>query len=563
MRFTKIFHADLDNIHHAAFWLGFFGIVADILGLLRDRLLAGIFGASRTLDIYYAAFRVPDFLYTAMILFTASTAIIPIFLKRYGEEKKEAEELLGSIIMFFSAVTVALSVVIFFLMPFITRHSLPGFSQKDIESTILLSRILLLSPFFLGLSNILSSVTQAFRRFFVYGLSPVFYNVGIILGVGVFYQFWGLAGLAWGVAFGTFLHMSIQIPSLIGLKIWPRFKNFWTKELKQVSLLSLPRTLGLSITQITTFILTGVASNFHQGSIAIFNLSVNLEYIPVTIIGLSYSVAAFPDLVALSINKAKDNFEKYFSAAMRHIIFWTVPMSVLILVLRAQIVRVILGSGAFSWSDTRLTAAALFILCLAIVFQSLFMLLVRAFYAEGESWRPLFINAIASLLSVGATFWFSDMLTSSHALGRFLSVALRLSDIEDIRIISLPLGIFIGSLFNFIFLFFSFKNIFGWSPTKGLKNMLLQILSASAVGGLITYWGLDVFSHLFNLHTFLGIFFQGLFAGIFGILAIIAVLWFLGNKEFFEILSSARGIFFEKERGEKDMVPTPEPEKLP
>src|SRR3989344_1750112 len=160
MKFTKIFHADLENIHHAALWLGFFGISADILGLFRDRFLAGMFGASRSLDIYYAAFRVPDFIYTFMLLFTASTAIIPIFL------------------------------------------------DKDLAQTAFLARIMLLSPIFLGLSNIFSSVTQAFRRFFVYGLAPVFYNVGVILGITVFYRFMGLAGLAWGVVLGAFLHMA-------------------------------------------------------------------------------------------------------------------------------------------------------------------------------------------------------------------------------------------------------------------------------------------------------------------------------------------------------------------
>src|SRR3989344_9004526 len=177
MKFPRIFHADLDNIHHAAFWLAFFGIAADVLGLVRDRLLAGTFGASRELDIYYAAFRVPDFIYTFMLLFTASTAIIPVFLKKYGEKKEAAEELLGSAILFFSFAVLVLSAFAFFLMPMLARLSLPGVSKEDIASTVLLLRILLLSPVFFGVSNIFSSVTQSFRRFFVYGLAPVFYNV--------------------------------------------------------------------------------------------------------------------------------------------------------------------------------------------------------------------------------------------------------------------------------------------------------------------------------------------------------------------------------------------------
>ena len=565
MNFTKIFYADLENIHHAALWLGFFGILADILGLFRDRFLAGMFGASRSLDIYYAAFRVPDFIYTFMLLFTASTAIIPIFLKKFGEKKEWSEELLGSAVLSFSLAVFVLSAAAFIFMPQIVKFSLPGFLDKDLAQTAFLARIMLLSPIFLGLSNIFSSVTQAFRRFFVYGLAPVFYNVGVILGITVFYRFMGLAGLAWGVVLGAFLHMAIQIPSLKNLNIAPKLKRLWNADLKQVAWFSLPRTLGLSITQITTFILTGMASVFSQGSISIFNLALNLEYIPVTVIGLSYSVAAFPNLVSFSIKKAHDQFDKYFSAAMRHIVFWTLPMSVLLLVLRAQIVRVVLGSGAFSWPDTRLTAAALFILSLAVVFQSLFMLLVRTFYAEGESWRPLIINIVSSILSVGAAFWFAQRLSPGQDVGfaNFVSGALRLGDISDIRVISLPLGIFVGSLFNFIFLFFSFKAVFGWFPARGAGRTLFQVFSASAMGGLAAYWGLNIFSSLFDLQTFLGIFLQGFFAGVLGILATITLLWILRNSELFEIYHSFRAFFLEKEKSKADMVALPEPERLP
>ena len=127
---------------------------------------------------------------------------------------------------------------------------------------------------------------------------------------------------------------------------------------------------------------------------------------------------------------------------------------------------------------------------------------------------------------------------------------------------SLALGILVGSLFNFIFLFFSFKAVFGWFPTRGIWQTLFQVSASSAVGGLAAYWGLNIFSNLFNLHTFLGIFLQGFFAGILGILAIIAVLWILRSSELFEIYHSFRAFFLEKEKSKADMVPAPEPEKL-
>lgn len=563
-KISGIFHADLDNIHHAAFWLGFFSVLSALLGMFRDRLLAGTFGATRTLDIYYSAFRVPDFIYTFMLLFTASTAIIPIFLKKHGEKKENAEELLGSLILFFSCAVLILSFAAFFLMPYATRIFFPGFAEEEAVSTIFLSRILLFSPIFLGLSNIFSSATQSFRRFFVYGLSPVFYNVGIILGVGVFYKLIGLGGLAWGVALGAFLHMAVQIPALGSIGVFPTFKKIFGEDVRQIAALSLPRTLGLGITQLTTIILTGIASFFSQGSIAVFNLALNLEYIPVTVVGLSYSVAAFPNLVAYSIKKAKDEFAEHFSTAIRHIIFWTVPASILILVLRAQIVRVILGSGEFTWSDTRLTAAALFILSLAIIFQSIFMLLVRTFYAEGESWRPLVINAASSFITIGAAIWLTQHLSLTKGAGfaSFVGWALRVSDIPDIRIMALPFGILVGSLFNFIFLIFSFRAIFGWLPMARVLRAFLESVFAGATGGLIAYLGLNIFSRVFDLHTFIGVFSQGLLSGLFGVAAVAVGFWILGSREFFEVLNSARGLFLEKEKGREDMVPAPEPEKL-
>ena len=192
------------------------------------------------------------------------------------------------------------------------------------------------------------------------------------------------------------------------------------------------------------------------------------------------------------------------------------------------------------------------------------MLLVRAFYAEGESWRPLIINIVSSILSVGAAFWFAQRLSPGQDVGfaNFVSGVLRLGDISDIRVISLPLGIFVGSLFNFIFLFFSFKAVFGWFPARGAGRTLFQVFSASAMGGLAAYSGLNIFSSFFDLRTFLGIFFQGFFAGILGILATAAVLWILKSPELFEIYHSFKVFFLEKEKSKSDMVPAPEPEKL-
>ena len=564
MRFAKLFNSDLHNVHHAAFWLAVFSLLSAFLGMFRDRLLAGHFGASRELDIYYAAFRVPDFIYTLMLLFTASTALIPIFLETSQDQKKSINNLIGSLIIVFSSAVFVLGLAAFFLMPYFVGFSFSGFSFEEKELTVLLSRILLVSPLLLGLSNIFASVTQTFGRFFIYGLSPVVYNLGIIFGILTFMKFWDLPGLAAGVILGAVLHMGVQTALLWRLGVKPNFSGFLFEDIRNVVALSLPRTISLQVGQILSIILTGVASTLAVGSITVFNLASNLEFIPITVIGLSYSIAAFPALAEYSLKKAKEHFETHFSAAFRHILFWALPFSLILLTLRAQIVRVILGSGNFSWSDTRLTAASLMLLAFAVTFQSAILLLVRAFHAEGEVWRPLFINIISTLFGAGAVFWFVFALEPGSAASAFLASLLRISDIYDIRVIALSMGVLIGSVANFLLLALAFWRVFGWAPWKGAKRSVFEITSAGICGALGAYSGLAIFAGMFNLHTFFGVLLQGIFSGILGIFIAGAFLWVLKNRELLEIHESVLKILREEEKEKAEhKVPPPEPEKLP
>lgn len=557
IKILNIFKKDAASIHHAAFWLAFFSLVSGILGLFRDRLLAGAFGASRTLDIYYSAFRIPDFIYTLMLFLTSATAIIPIFLRKIDHGRSEAENFWGVVLSFFALTAAIFSLFAFFLMPVISSFLFPGFSNEEKNLSTTLGRIMLLSPIFLGLSNIFSSVTQSFKRFFAYALSPVFYNLGIIFGILFFFPVFGISGLAYGVTLGAFLHMAVQIPSLFNAGFNLKFSKILFSEIKNVVLHSIPRTIGLTVNQVSILIYTAVASVLTEGSISIFNLSQNLGYLPTTIIGLSYSVAAFPSLASFSLKKDKSGFDEHFSSAFRHIIFWAIPLSALLLVLRAQIVRVILGSGAFSWADTRLTAASIFLLSLAIVFQSLFLLLVRAFYAEGETKRPLFVNMFSVIFGIGALFVFLTILSPKSAFAGLVSSLLDISDINDIRVLALPLGILLSSIFNLILLFWVFRAVFGWFPVKKSKKSILEIFFGGFIGAIAAHLGLNIFSLVLNLQTFIGIFLQGLFSGIIGILAVCAVLLILRNKEFFEVCEGFKSTIW------NDHVLAPEPEKLP
>ena len=570
----KFFGRELKSVPQAAFLLAVSGILADILALLRDRLLASEFGASRALDLYYVSFRIPDFIYTLSLFFAASTALIPIVLEKFSESDAKGREFIGSVFSLFLLVIIVLVAAAYLLMPYLIPYAAPGFSAEEQSQVILLSRILLLSPFLLGLSNLVSSVIQSFRRFYIYALSPLFYNLGIILGIIVFYPLWGLPGIVWGVVLGAGLHLLIQLPTVSGLgfPLRPRFPKI-SPDIVASLKLSVPRTLGLSLNQLVSIAITAIGSTLGAGAVAVFNLATNLQSVPLSVIGLSYSIGAFPTLAASYVENKKEEFLKYFSLAFRHIVFWSLPATVLFIVLRAQIVRVVLGAGAFSWVDTRLTAASLFLLALSILAQGLIMLLVRAFYAAGHTFLPVGINLVSSIATVGGALWALGIFRASAAFREWLLEFLKVGDVPGGEILLLPLAISLGSFINIVFLLIYFKKIFGsfgggppvFDPeglrperAGGLNRSFRDAAISSVVLGAVSYYALKPLALVFTLDTFAGVFFQGFLAGVLGLSAGAGVLYSLKNREFKEFSMAFREKFWKK-----IFVIASEPEKLP
>ena len=203
------------SIAAAAFIISLAGIASRILGLFRDRILAGQFGAGDTLDAYYAAFRIPDLIYNLMIVGALSAAFIPIFTEYIADKKEEdawrfSSGMLSLQIFFMGTVSLILIAVAPWMMKIIT----PGFSGEKMDLTVQLTRIMFLSPLLLGISGIYGGILVSFKKFLIYSLAPIFYNVGIIIGVVFFVKFWGPVGLAWGVVLGALFHMLLQYPSV-------------------------------------------------------------------------------------------------------------------------------------------------------------------------------------------------------------------------------------------------------------------------------------------------------------------------------------------------------------
>lgn len=423
--------------------VGTFSLLSRILGIFRDRILAGEFGAGQILDAYYSAFRIPDLIYNLIVLGALSAGFIPIFSSLISKmkcddnnyfcfsrnENKDAWNLLNNILNVLSLVLLVLSIIGFIFAPFLVSIIAPGFSSELKEITIMMTRIMFFSPVFLGISSILGGVLQSFKNFLIFSLAPIFYNLGIICGAVFLVPVIGVSGLAWGVVFGAFMHMIIQVPPVRSLGFsWRFFINFYDVNLRRIFLMMVPRTLSLAISQINLLVITIIASTLSSGSLAIFNFANNLQHFPIGIFGISFAVAAFPTLAASAFDQKK--LVTHFSYAFRQILFFIIPSTVLLIILRAQIIRVLLGTGAFSWRDTVLTIDSLGFFSLSLFAQATIPLLVRVFYARENSKTPFYIGLFVVIANIFMSLFFGKRMGVSG-----LALAFSLSSILNFMIL--------------------------------------------------------------------------------------------------------------------------------
>lgn len=252
---------EIAGIHQAAYVIGFFTLMSQVLALFRDRILAHSFGAGTTLDLYYASFRVPDFVFATLASLVSVAVLIPFFTSIKERGDGQVKKLMSEIFSFFISMMAVVSIILAIFMPKIAGWLFPGFGLNEINEVISISRILLLQPIFLGISNLLSVVTQMNKRFFIYAIAPIFYNISIIFGTVFLYPIMGMQGIAIGVVIGAILHFAIQIPYVSTAGQMPRFTFNWDiKRLLNIMALSIPRTITLSASQLELIFITSFAT---------------------------------------------------------------------------------------------------------------------------------------------------------------------------------------------------------------------------------------------------------------------------------------------------------------
>ncbi len=538
-RWFSFIGQEIRGLHEAAYLLAMFAFLSLVLALVRDKLLAFTFGAGPALDVYYAAFRIPDLIFTTIGSLVSASILLPYFIEKFENSKENGKSFFDSIFTVFFIGMIVVSAIVFILAPKLVPLVIPGFANSIALPVLITSmRIMLLSPFFLGLSNLFSSLTQMRYRFLVYAFSPVFYNAGIIAGVLFGYPIFGITGLAVGVAIGAFLHMGIQIPFMIYERLLPVFtlKINWP-DIKKILLTTFPRTITLSANQLSSFVLISIASIMTVGSISIYNFAFNLQSVPLTLIGASYSSAVFPTLSKLIFKGKISEFKQKMIASAQHIIFWSMPLTVLFIVLRAQIVRTVLGAGKFDWADTRLTAAMLALFAISTIGQSLIVLFVRAFYAEGKTAKPLFINVSSAIVTIVSGFLLFDLFKSYPVFRYFLEELLKVSDQPGTSVLVLALAFTIGVIVNTILHWWTYeKHYKGF--TMPVLSTLFHSFSASVIMGYVSFLSLRFYALLFPLSKVWGLFLQGLCAGLTGIVVLVIILKLLKNRELEDVITT-------------------------
>lgn len=397
------------GLHAAAFWMAAASIVSRFLGVLRDRLLATNYGAGWELDAYYAAFRLPDTIYNLLIIGALSAGFIPLYAELKAKHDEKHALAFSSFVFGWLAISLfVLSACGVVFAPYIVPQIVRGFEPQRMDLTIALTRILFLSPFFLGISAVFGGVLQASKRIMAFAFAPVWYNIGILIGIMGFARWFGIAGVAMGVVFGAILHATTQGIVAFGLGItWPRPLR-WMPEISRLLKLTTPRLAALGTAQISLVISLSFASTLRAGSVSVFQLGNNLQSFPLGVIGVSFAVAAFPLLSEAAGLKKFDEYHAALGKTGRTIVFFLLPVSLLFVLLRAQLVRLILGDGRFDWTATIETAAVVGWFSISLVAQALIPLLARAFYAIQSTWTPFWITFFGEILNIGLAWSLKD-----------------------------------------------------------------------------------------------------------------------------------------------------------
>ena len=495
--------------------LAFLGLFSRVLGVLRDRVLVSHFGASNLLDVYYVSFDIPDFIFNLLVVGAVASAFIPVFIEYQARKDGGEWNLANNFLNILVAIMAVAVGVMFLFTPWLISLIAPGFDPAKKELAVLFTRVMLFSPIIFAVSVVIGSILQVFHRFLAYALAPIMYNLGIIFGAIFLVPKFGPLGLAEGVVLGALLHLLIQLPALRGIGFkWKKMWNWGDAGMKKILKLMVPRTIGVALFQINLIIIDAFSSKISPGSVTVINLADNFQYLPISLVGISTAVASFPTLSRQALQEDKTEFVERINKTLRKILFIILPITFLMIYLRVDLVRVVLGSGLFGPRDVELTGNVLGFFMLGVFAQSVIPLLARSFYAMQNTWVPVMASIAGVVANILFAWYFS----------------------QSMGIFALPLAFSLAGILNAVILLGFLKHDLKPLPLKEMGIYVLKLLYICVVMILIMTLA-DIFIN-FGVN-FAGSLYQIITLSFVGILTFAGFSSILGIKEV-EILKAWR-----------------------
>jgi putative peptidoglycan lipid II flippase len=450
-------------------------LLSSVLGLFRDRLLNAQYLESvpQAIDAYTVAFTVPDFMYFILVSGALSVTFIPVFNQRLASgNKKSAWELSTSVLNMMAIVTLIASILIMIFAEQLVNIISPGFDEAGRSLAVSLMRVVAINPFLFAVATVISSMQQAVGRFSFFALAPTIYNVGIIIGIvgftnGINIFGWqvfdgGIMGVALGVVLGSILQLIVSAIGLIGMGFDYRFKIYWrNKGFRKVLALLPARSLDQGIDYVNGFVETNLASRMAEGTVRAYNQATTLHMVPINLIGVAISTAAFPKMSERLDLGRPDLFKKEFQTVLRVIIWLALPVATIAFFGRGYLANFVMNGG------NHLISTLLGALCIAILFRSIFHIASRSFYAQQDTKTPLYISVVSVTLNIVLAI----LLSTTFHLGAYgIALAASIVAVIEVSILFSVMARRIKGLFDAVFI-----------------HAILRMLSATGFMAVATY----------------------------------------------------------------------------
>ena len=477
-------------------------VASRVLGWLRLSVIGAHFGETPELDAFWAAFKIPDAIFGLVVAGALASAFIPVFTSYLAREREdEAWHVASSVMNAVLLLLVGFSVVMWIAAPYVVPTFVAPFRDpQQIALTVDLTRIMLLSPIFMGLSSLTTGILNSYRQFLSSATAPLVYNLVIILFTQFGYPFLGIHAVAIGVVVGALVMWLVQLPELTFRRTRYSFSlDLSHSGVRDVLRLAGPRTLALGAVQIVFFVDTYLASGMASGSLTALVYANQLLLLPLGVFSIAISAAVFPTLSHYAslgqVGRMRDTVQQ----AIRWILFLTLPTAIVMIVLRRPIVNLLFQYGSFGPEARELTQAAFLFYSLGLAGHALVQILARVYFASRDTQTPLALTLISIGLNVVlsvtlAPFMGINGLALANSIATLIEAALLfilLASRARLRLVGLGVetlkqlsaSLLMGvAMFGFIRVTNLPFDLFVDPPKLVLA---LQTILAAAVGGLV------------------------------------------------------------------------------